>query len=136
MGDEFIREHVEDLLRTIRTQVLRRVVKPYTRISLEAISRELNNIPVGDVENLLVGLILDGSLDGRIDQVSNVLLKKAEQGGGTSAAANSASSSSASLVALKFEAMSQIASALEEIASSTANSRMSEGSTGMRGMVH
>lgn len=141
MGDEFIREHVEDLLRTIRTQVLRRVVKPYTRISLEAISRELNNIPVEDVENLLVGLILDGSLDGRIDQVSGVLLKKAEQGGGSSNTSApgtnaTAASANASLVALKFEAMSQIASALEEIASSTANSRMGDGASSMRGIVH
>lgn len=142
MGDEFVREHVEDLLRTIRTQVLRRVIKPYTRISLDAISRELNNIPVSDVENLLVGLILDGSLDGRLDQVSGLLLKKAEKGGSGSSnndargtVANSASSN-VSLVALKFEAMSQIAAALEEIASSTANSRMGEGGTGMRGMVH
>eukprot|EP00536_Pseudo-nitzschia_multiseries_P018403 jgi/Psemu1/248713/estExt_Genewise1.C_24810004 len=142
MGDEFVREHVEDLLRTIRTQVLRRVIKPYTRISLDAISRELNNIPVSDVENLLVGLILDGSLDGRLDQVSGLLLKKAEKGGSGSSnndargtVANSASSN-VSLVSLKFEAMSQIAAALEEIASSTANSRMGEGGTGMRGMVH
>eukprot|EP00537_Pseudo-nitzschia_pungens_P013711 CAMPEP_0172384860 /NCGR_PEP_ID=MMETSP1061-20121228/2574_1 /TAXON_ID=37318 /ORGANISM="Pseudo-nitzschia pungens, Strain cf. pungens" /LENGTH=526 /DNA_ID=CAMNT_0013113641 /DNA_START=120 /DNA_END=1700 /DNA_ORIENTATION=- len=141
MGDEFIREHVEDLLRTIRTQVLRRVIKPYTRISLEAISRELNNIPVSDVENLLVGLILDGSLDGRLDQVSGVLLKKAEKGGSGSSSSNNdtrpkSASANDSLVALKFEAMSQIAAALEQIASSTANSRMGEGGTGMRGMVH
>jgi len=136
MGDEFIREHVEDLLRTIRTQVLRRVIQPYTRISLEAIAKELNNIPIDDVENLLVGLILDGSLDGQIDQVTGVLLKKAEQGGGndTSTSTSENDSSRASLVALKFEAMTQIASSLEDIASSTTNARMSEGTTGMSGM--
>jgi COP9 signalosome complex subunit 2 len=139
MGDEFIREHVEDLLRTIRTQVLRQVVKPYTKISLEAIAKELNNIPVGDVENLLVGLILDGSLDGQIDQVTGVLLKKAERGGGGGGnnETSAAGTASSDLVALKFEAMSQIASALEDIAISTANGRMSEGNnSGMRGMVH
>ena len=38
MDDAFIREHVEDLLRTIRTQVLRRVIRPYNRISLAAIA--------------------------------------------------------------------------------------------------
>eukprot|EP00934_Nitzschia_sp_Nitz4_P005330 Nitzschia sp. Nitz4//scaffold50_size126154//96686//98407//NITZ4_003697-RA/size126154-processed-gene-0.155-mRNA-1//1//CDS//3329553734//5320//frame0 len=80
MEDEFVREHVEDLLRTIRTQVLRRVIRPYTRISLQAIAKELNDIPVGDVENLLVGLILDGKLDGLIDQVQGVLEKKVERG--------------------------------------------------------
>jgi COP9 signalosome complex subunit 2 len=83
MEDEFVREHVEDLLRTIRTQVLRRVIRPYTRITLTAIARELNDIPVEDVESLLVSLILNGTLDGRIDQVAGVLLKQAERGGGT-----------------------------------------------------
>ena len=78
--DEFIREHIEDLLRTIRRQVLRRVIRPYKRISLQAIARELNDIPVADVESLLVGLILDGSLDGKIDRVDGVLLKQAEKG--------------------------------------------------------
>jgi len=140
MGDEFIREHVEDLLRTIRQQVLRQVVKPYTKISLEAISKALNNIPVSDVENLLVSLILDGSLDGKIDQVTGVLLKEAERGdGGGNNEMNAATNSSgnnASLIALKFEAMRHIASALEDIAISTTNARMNEGNSALRGMVH
>jgi len=141
MGDEFIRGHVEDLLRTIRTQVLRRVIKPYTRISLQAIAEELNNIPVEDVENLLVGLILDNSLDGQIDQVSGILLKNAEHGGGgtnnsSTSESTNPSSTNASLASLKFEAMSHIAAALEDIASTTANSRMGEEGSGMRGMVH
>ena len=81
MDDEFVREHLADLLRTIRTQVLRRVIGPYERISLRAIARELNGISVGDVESLLVGLILDGRLRGRIDQVSGVLHKTTVMGG-------------------------------------------------------
>jgi len=86
MDDEFVREHVSDLLRTIRTQVLRKVIGPYTRISVSAIARELNYIPVSDVESLLVSLILDGKLDGRIDQVGGVLYKRAEKGGSSGAA--------------------------------------------------
>ncbi|KAL3905047.1 MAG: hypothetical protein SGILL_009834 [Bacillariaceae sp.] len=141
MEDEFIREYVEDLLRTIRTQVLRRVVRPYTRISLEAISKELNNIPVEDVENLLVGLILDGTIDGKIDQGSGSLLKKAERGGGETKAGSSSiqmENAKPDLTALKFAAMSQIAVALENIGSNAANPRMKESSPGggMRGMVH
>jgi COP9 signalosome complex subunit 2 len=69
MDDEFVREHVADLLRTIRTQVIMRNVGCYTRIRLARISHDLNDIPVEDVENLLVSLILDGKLDGHIDQV-------------------------------------------------------------------
>jgi COP9 signalosome complex subunit 2 len=140
MEDEFIREHVEDLLRTIRTQVLRRVIRPYTRISLQAISRELNNIPITDVENLLVGLILDGILDGRIDQVSGVLLKKAERGTGDTVSSAALKKDSVEtqpdFAALKYEALSRIASALEGIASFTTNPRMKEQASGLRGMVH
>lgn len=77
MDDPFIREHIEgetyfqvscfsislfvfslDLLRNIRTQVLIKLIKPYTRINIPFISRELN-IDVSEVENLLVSCILD-----------------------------------------------------------------------------
>ena len=44
MDDEFVREHVADLLRTIRTQVIMRNVGCYTRIRLATIARDLNGI--------------------------------------------------------------------------------------------
>lgn len=72
MEDTFIREHIEDLLRNIRTQVLIKLIKPYTRIQIQFISGELN-IETGDVESLLVSCILDSTISGRIDQVSGVL---------------------------------------------------------------
>lgn len=72
MEDPFIREHIEDLLRNIRTQVLIKLIKPYTRIHIPFISRELN-IDATEVENLLVSCILDSSVEGRIDQVNQVL---------------------------------------------------------------
>eukprot|EP00574_Skeletonema_japonicum_P010591 CAMPEP_0201713852 /NCGR_PEP_ID=MMETSP0593-20130828/545_1 /ASSEMBLY_ACC=CAM_ASM_000672 /TAXON_ID=267983 /ORGANISM="Skeletonema japonicum, Strain CCMP2506" /LENGTH=575 /DNA_ID=CAMNT_0048203051 /DNA_START=89 /DNA_END=1816 /DNA_ORIENTATION=- len=78
MDDEFVREHVADLLRTIRTQVIMRTIGPYTKIRLVKISKSLNGIPVEDVESLLVSLILDGKLNGRIDQVGGVLVKQAQ----------------------------------------------------------
>ncbi|KAK1736416.1 COP9 signalosome complex subunit 2 [Skeletonema marinoi] len=78
MDDEFVREHVADLLRTIRTQVIMRTIGPYTKIRLVKISKSLNGIPVEDVESLLVSLILDGKLTGRIDQVGGVLVKQAQ----------------------------------------------------------
>ena len=70
MEDTFIREHIEDLLRNIRTQVLIKLIKPYTRIQIPFISGELN-IESGDVESLLVSCILDSTISGRIDQVWN-----------------------------------------------------------------
>ena len=58
MDDPFIKEHIEDLLRNIRTQVLIKLIKPYTRIQIPFVSKELN-IDAADVEDLLVSCILD-----------------------------------------------------------------------------
>ncbi|KAL1131418.1 hypothetical protein AAG570_011035 [Ranatra chinensis] len=72
MDDPFIKEHIEDLLRNIRTQVLIKLIKPYTRIHIPFISRELN-IDASEVESLLVSCILDNTVRGKIDQVNQVL---------------------------------------------------------------
>ena len=39
MEDTFIREHIEDLLRNIRTQVLIKLIKPYTKIHIPFIAK-------------------------------------------------------------------------------------------------
>lgn len=80
MEDEFIREYVSDLRRTIRKQVLLQVVQPYTRISLRSLAAELNGISIQEIETLLVSLILDGEVDGRIDQVKGILEKAVSVG--------------------------------------------------------
>ncbi|XP_058057439.1 COP9 signalosome complex subunit 2 [Anopheles bellator] len=72
MADQFIREHIEDLLRNIRTQVLIKLIRPYTKITIPFISNELNIDPA-EVESLLVSCILDNTIQGRIDQVNQVL---------------------------------------------------------------
>jgi len=72
MDDPFIRDYIEDLLKNIRTQVLLRLIKPYTRIKIPFISQELN-IPGNEVEHLLVSLILDNRVFGQIDQVNQLL---------------------------------------------------------------
>jgi len=72
MDDSFIRMYIEDLLRNIRTQVLLKLLQPYTRIRIPFISKELN-IPSADVEALLVSLILDNKIRGSIDQVNQQL---------------------------------------------------------------
>ncbi|KAL5719444.1 COP9/signalosome complex subunit Csn2 [Ranunculus cassubicifolius] len=72
MDDLFIRNYIEDLLKKIRTQVLLKLIKPYTRIRIPFISKELN-VPENDVEQLLVSLILDNRIHGHIDQVNRLL---------------------------------------------------------------
>lgn len=124
MADEFVREHVSDLLRTIRTQVLRKVIQPYTRISLEALARELNDIPVKEVQELLVSSILDGSLDGKIDQVTNVFYKSRKETDTTATRA----------LEQRYEAMEEIIQVLDDLASQINNTRPRDGPV-MRGVA-
>ena len=56
---------------TPRSQVVLRVIQPYTRVRIVFIAQQLN-VPAGDVEQLLISLILDGRIKGRIDQVQQV----------------------------------------------------------------
>ncbi|KYQ91723.1 proteasome component region PCI domain-containing protein [Tieghemostelium lacteum] len=72
MDDPFIRMYIEDLLKNIRTQVLLKLLGPYTKIRISFISKELN-IPSSEVEALLVSLILDNKIRGSIDQVNQQL---------------------------------------------------------------
>lgn len=39
MGDAFIRAYIDDVLRNIRTQVLIKLIKPYTSIEIAFISK-------------------------------------------------------------------------------------------------
>mmetsp|Transcript_65473 Transcript_65473/g.116514 ORF Transcript_65473/g.116514 Transcript_65473/m.116514 type:complete len:452 (-) Transcript_65473:25-1380(-) len=73
VDDPFIKEYIDPLLKTIRTQVLLDICKPYTRIRIPFISQELNILD-HEVEALLVGLILDNRLEGCIDQVQQLVL--------------------------------------------------------------
>ncbi|KAI8588068.1 PCI domain-containing protein [Geranomyces variabilis] len=72
LGDPFIRTYIDDVLHNIRTQVLIALIRPYTRIELGFVSTQLN-ISSSEVEDLLVNLILDNKVDGRIDQVNQRL---------------------------------------------------------------
>ncbi|XP_003382930.1 PREDICTED: COP9 signalosome complex subunit 2-like [Amphimedon queenslandica] len=72
MEDQFIREHIEELLRNIRQQVLIKLIRPYTRVRIDFLSQELKVDPI-EVESLLVACILDKTIQGKIDQVQQIL---------------------------------------------------------------
>lgn len=72
MDDLFIRNYIEDLLSNIRTQVLLKLIRPYTRVELSYLSKLLN-IKTEEVEQLLISLILDNRISGYIDQVELVI---------------------------------------------------------------
>jgi len=68
MDDSFIRLYIGELLRSLRTQYLIDLIKPYTRLELSFLAKQLN-VETQEVEELLIGLILEGKVEGRIDQV-------------------------------------------------------------------
>ncbi|KAL5534021.1 hypothetical protein ACEPAG_481 [Sanghuangporus baumii] len=68
MGDPFIQSYIGDLLRSLRTSYLIDLIKPYTRLELTFLARQLN-VETDEVEEMLIDLILEGKVQGRIDQV-------------------------------------------------------------------
>lgn len=104
LDDPFIKFYIDDVLRSLRTQYLIDLIKPYTRMELKWLGRvntslsifsllssaasrltepppfsftrslpQQLNVGVDEVEDLLVNLILDGKVKGKIDQVAGRL---------------------------------------------------------------
>ncbi|RLN97185.1 hypothetical protein BBJ28_00007133 [Nothophytophthora sp. Chile5] len=74
MADPFIKHYIDSLLRTIRSKVLLKIVKPYRTMDTQYIARELNGISLAEVESLLSALVLDRKIEARIDQVRHTLV--------------------------------------------------------------
>ena len=55
-------------IQTHSKKVLLRLIAPYTRVKLPFLAARLN-APLPEVERLLVSLILDGKIQGSLDQV-------------------------------------------------------------------
>jgi len=60
MDDPFIAGYLEELLRSVRLNMLVAKIKPYKSVRIDFLARELN-INAADVMSLLVELILDQS---------------------------------------------------------------------------
>uniref|UniRef100_A0A914CW47 COP9 signalosome complex subunit 2 n=1 Tax=Acrobeloides nanus TaxID=290746 RepID=A0A914CW47_9BILA len=103
MSDPFIREHIEELLSNIRTQVLLRIIRPYTRIKLDYLAQELK-IPKDEVVRLLVEIILNESVALKIDQMNETLVRVDAKGAG-----------SCGLDAQRFKAMDKVIQELEKL---------------------
>merc|ERR1712129_566552 len=72
LNDDFIVEHMPAVKLRIRSKVLVKLIKPYTRVKLEWLCGQLN-ATMPEIENLVVNLILDGSVNGRLDQIHSLL---------------------------------------------------------------
>ncbi|CAB3407844.1 unnamed protein product [Caenorhabditis bovis] len=72
MADPFIREHTEELMNNIRTQVLHRLIRPYTSVRLSWLGKQLK-VSQEEVVKLLVETILDDGLDAKINEETGML---------------------------------------------------------------
>eukprot|EP01105_Mastigella_eilhardi_P007480 TRINITY_DN18915_c0_g1_i1.p1 TRINITY_DN18915_c0_g1~~TRINITY_DN18915_c0_g1_i1.p1 ORF type:complete len:469 (+),score=165.03 TRINITY_DN18915_c0_g1_i1:71-1408(+) len=71
--DPFMCHYVPDLLRNVRSHVMLKIIKPYSRLHLPFISKEVG-VPDDECERLLVTLILDGKVRGHIDQINKIVI--------------------------------------------------------------
>lgn len=73
-GDAFVAPYINDLRRNISSKVILMSVGPYRRIKIDQISTCLHPCTsTVDVNELLISLIVDGKMHGRIDQIEGVL---------------------------------------------------------------
>lgn len=75
-ADPFIAENIDEVTRNMRTKGVMKLVAPYTRFSLEFIAKQLS-ISVAEVEDIVGFLIVDGKINGKIDQEKGMVEIKA-----------------------------------------------------------
>lgn len=66
LSDPFIREHIDEVTRNVRTEALTKLIKPYTRFTLSFIAEQLQ-IPVHEAQDILGFLILEGKVKAKIN---------------------------------------------------------------------
>ena len=118
-GDDFIRAFVDDLTLSLRGQVTLARLAPYTRVKIEFVANELN-VSHQEAESLVVSLILDGRLQGLIDQKQQlVLLSKVTGTSITASTSSSLPSKQAPIVTTgKYKEMMSLSSKLSTMARS------------------
>ena len=72
LGDPFIASHIEKVSQSLRTQALLNTVRPYRRVTLTSLADSLS-ITVPQVQDILIACILNGQINGKLDQISGVL---------------------------------------------------------------
>lgn len=80
MDDKFIAQYISDILTNIRTAVLLKLIAPYTRITISYMAAELE-IADDEVEDLIITLILDGKINGKLDAIAGRLEMNKETAG-------------------------------------------------------
>ncbi|KAK9459997.1 PCI domain-containing protein [Lipomyces oligophaga] len=72
MSDPFIQFYLDDVLRRIRSKFIINMIAPYSRIEIDYLAEALK-ISYTEMEDLLIMLILNGEIKGKIDEVTSRL---------------------------------------------------------------
>jgi COP9 signalosome complex subunit 2 len=79
-GDSFVSPYIEDLRRKLCAKAILRLIGPYSRVKIQLIRDALQQTTIS-VDEILVTLILDKKIDGRIDQTMDILeVSRSEDG--------------------------------------------------------
>lgn len=71
-GDKFISTHLDSMILDFHRRATLQTIKSYRRLKLDFLARRLR-VSTPLVESIVVQLILDGDIAGKIDQVAGVL---------------------------------------------------------------
>jgi COP9 signalosome complex subunit 2 len=80
LADQFIAENIDEVSRNMRTKAVLKLISPYTRFTLQFISKHIK-IPVTEVQDILGLLIVDKKLNAKIDQESGTVEVESPHGG-------------------------------------------------------
>ncbi|GMF52449.1 unnamed protein product [Phytophthora fragariaefolia] len=78
LSDPIMKRYLNPLLRNIRCQVMKNLVRPYQSIRIASLSKSMN-ITAEDVEDIAVALIQNLELDAKIDQSRGLLVLQTRQ---------------------------------------------------------
>ncbi|ETI54016.1 hypothetical protein F442_03100 [Phytophthora nicotianae P10297] len=78
LSDPIMKRYLNPLLRNIRCQVMKKLVRPYQAIRIDSLSKSMN-ITSEDVEDIAVALIQNLELDAKIDQSRGLLVLQTRQ---------------------------------------------------------
>ena len=71
-GDSFVSPYIEDLRRKLCAKAILRLIGPYSRVKIQMIRDALQQTTI-NVDEILVTLILDEQIHGKIDQTRDIL---------------------------------------------------------------
>lgn len=78
LSDPIMNKYLNPLLRNIRCQVMKKIVRPYQIIQITSLAKAMN-ISNREVEDIAVGLIQNEELDAKIDQTNGLLALQTKQ---------------------------------------------------------